>query len=551
MCNREPTLNLVPQAETKALKNMTGDSEKLLTEKLDLTRQLSTFKPELEHLRAQVSSNATILGEKLALQRQLSEVQVQLEHAKSDVKRAQAKRRNTTFEIDQEEAISDLNKSLTREKRLREKAEQALESVQAELELERSTVQRNMAKDVKRVEDDAGIQVELEEARRQLAAEKKEKDRSERNLAKSQQEWEATKALLDDKLGQFRSKLKTTKERLRDAESQLSQAQEAAAASAAIAAPAKQAKKVAEKAQPKKRKAGEIDPDSQKLGTPGQGKPTKRGRTKAAAVGDKSTFSITPFLNRTMSVAADTPDSDKERQTAVAGESESEEEEEADASDVEPSPAAAKAKAPATKARKQPLATVPASKANIKKPSAARAKKALDAVVEEEEPASQPAKPASQIAQKEKKTAGATSKIPLKGGDDEEETAEQAKPISKQKVRKSLATFTSFMLDPEPAAEKKQKKRKLGGLGKTLFDEDDDAGAAANKPLPGRNAMFGGARGLGPFGALKGGSILAGARVGGGNPLIKKKAGGLMEHDGFQFSPLKRNRGGADASFMR
>ena len=543
---------------------MTTDSEKLLTEKLEVTRELSTLKPELEHLRAQVASNTSLLTDKLSLQRQLSELQVQLEHAKSDAKRAQAKRRNTAFEVDQEETISHLQKALTREKRLREKAQEALETAQADLEHERSNGQRKMAKDVERAEGDAALEVQLEEARRELQSQKKERDRAERSLTKSQQEWDATKALLDDKLNQFRSKLKSTKERLNQAEVELAQAQEAAVNPTASAVTKHSNKSAATDTKPvKKRKAGAIDPDSQKLGTPGPDKPAKRGRTKPSAIGDKSTFSLTPFMNRTMSIAPESPPGGKKAADAPEVESEQSAAEDGDEGeeDVNGSPAAAKAKS-TTKSKKEPLSTVPASKSNIKKDSVPRTKKAskqteaLEKVVEEEEPASQPKQKTAKAKAKESTT---VSKVPLKGSEDDqglaEKPAEDGKaPIEKpqkkqkQKTRKSLATFTSFMLAPEPEATTKQKKRKLGGLGKTLFDEDDDA---LPKPLAGRNAMFGGARASGPFGALKGGSLLAGARPGPGGLLAAKRKGGMLEEGGFMFSPLKRNRGGADSTFLK
>lgn len=562
----DPLADTPLQAETHALQNVTTDSEKLLTEKLQLTRELSTLKPELDFLRAQTAQHATLLSDKLALQRQVSEFQVQIEQYKSDAKRAQAKRRNTQFELDQEDAMHDLRKALTREKRLRERAEEDLQSLQAELDQEKKDGQKKLAKETTKAEHDANTDVHLEALRRELAAEKKDKDRAAKSFSKTQADWDATKALLDDKLNQFRSKLKSTKERLREAEAQLDKAQQAAAAAAAAAtsaAPQKTAKKTttaaAETKATKKRKAGDIDPDSQKLGTPGQEKPTKRGRKAAAAgaaVGDKSTFSITPFLNRTMSIVPESPDSDKEKNKNADSASDSEGEEENDDDDDEDDDAVASptvAPAAKEKTKKRPLATVPSSTTNIKKASAApRTKKApktiepMEKLVEEEEPASQPTKA---------KQAKATStKIPVKGLDDSANDADdKPRPKQKQKMRKSLATFTSFMLEPEPTESRKPaKKRKLGGLGKTLFDEDDDAGPAA-KALPGgRGNVFGGlgGRGLGPFGgALKGGSILAG--VGKSGLMGNKKNSALRESDGFMFSPLKRNRGGADASFLR
>ncbi|KAG9562789.1 hypothetical protein KCU71_g7297, partial [Aureobasidium melanogenum] len=503
------------RAETNALRNVTTDSEKLLTEKLDLARQLSTLKPELDHLRAQVESNQDLLSEKLALQRQVSEIQVELDHAKSEAKRAIAKRRNTQHDLNQQDTIDDLRKALTREKRLREKAQEDLETAQAELEREKENAQRKNTTEAAKAEENANVQVETEELRRQLAKERKERERTEKTHQKIQSDWDATKAILDDKLNQFRTKLKSTKEKLKETEAQLEEAQRSAAADARSAPVA------TEKAtkQPKKRSAAQMDPDSQKLGTPGNAKPAKKGR-KAAAVGDKSTFSITPFLNRTMSVAPESPEQAEEASAeAAAQESESEAEAE--------SPSAANVR-PTTEAAPKPLATVPASKSNIKKAKPAaepKAKKqtkkqALEQVIEEVEPTSQ-------------EETAATTKVPtFKAKKSDGET----KPKPKQ--RKSLATFAAFTHEPEP--EKKQKKRKLGGLGKTLFDDEDDA---PSKPLPGRGGGLFGASRLGPLAA--GG--VRGSFIGG---MGKKKSGLLTAEDGFMFSPLKKERK-AMASFIQ
>ncbi|THW32609.1 hypothetical protein D6D10_02648 [Aureobasidium pullulans] len=505
------------RAEANALRNVTTDSEKLLTEKLDLTRQLSTLKPELDHLRAQVEANQDLLSEKLALQRQISEMQTELDHAKSEAKRAIAKRRNTQHDLNQQDEIDDLRKALTREKRLREKAQEDLEAAQAELEREKETAQRKNTTEAAKAEENASVQVETEELRRQLAKERKERERTEKTQQKIQSDWDATKAILDDKLNQFRTKLKSTKEKLKETEAQLDEAQRSAAADArSMPVATEKATK-----QTKKRNAAQMDPDSQKLGTPGQAKPAKKGR-KAAAVGDKSTFSITPFLNRTMSIAPESPEQAQEAPAEAAAQ-ESDSELEAD------SPIATHIR-PSTETAPKPLATVPASKSNIKKakpttepkPKKQTKKQALEQVVEEVEPTSQEEAPA------------ATTKVPTFKA---KKTADgETKPKPKQ--RKSLATFAAFTHEPEP--EKKQKKRKLGGLGKTLFDDEDDA---PSKPLPGRGSGLFGATRLGPLAA--GG--IRGSFIGG---MGKKKSGLLTADDGFMFSPLKKERK-AMASFIQ
>ena len=233
-------------------------------------------------------------------------------------------------------------------------------------------------------------------------------------------------------MSQFRNKLKTTKDKLKETETELASAREAGPPAAKKAAP-KASAAAASKPNPKKRPAAQIDADASTLGTPGDGPAAKKSRKAAAGVGDKSTFSITPFLNKTASVI---------------------QEEEEPGSDAEASPAAKKTK--------QPLAQQPASKANVppKKAAAARKPKPmLEMVTEEDE---------HEAGQENAGAKAQTLKIKTKTGDGPDETANKDKNKKKPKIRKSLADFTSF--NPEPEVEKK-KKRKLGSLGKTLFDE--------------------------------------------------------------------------------
>ncbi|KAK3706200.1 hypothetical protein LTR37_012901 [Vermiconidia calcicola] len=568
------------RAEKSALQHSSEDVTAALTEKLALTRELSLLKPELEHLKAQAASAEALMTDKLALQRQLTEIQCEVENAKREAKRALAKRRNTGVEIAQEEQLDDLRRQLTKEKRMRQRAEEAaqsadggdaaqddmrkqlakerkarqkaeeqlvsaqdptqvedvrkdllkekkakakleesLQSLQAELEQEKKAA----AAAAKRADGNTQADDEAEELRSELAKEKKDRVKAQKASQQAAAEYEAQKATLDDKLNQFRTKLKSTKERLKETEAELTAAREAAAAAPAkkLAAATKAA--AAAKANPKKRNVNQMDPDATTLGTPGDGPVAKRGRKQAPGVGDKSTFSITPFLNKTTSMIQDDDNAQEEA---------SEEEEEEEAS----SPAI-------PKKTKQPLAEQPASKSNVppKKPAGAASRKpkqALEVLTEEDEDdihkqgqenAAVPTKPAA----KEQ-----TLKIKTKTSDGPAE-------LSKQKKRKSLADFASF--NPEPEVEKKQKKRKLGGLGKTLFDEEEAAEVPPARGVGGavaaKRALFG-TKGL--LGAKKGGglgssSFLGGSRAGGTTMLTAAGDG-----SGFCFSPLKKARRNLD-----
>ncbi|CAK4034740.1 Hypothetical predicted protein [Lecanosticta acicola] len=568
------------QAEAHALQTTAKDSEAFLTEKLALTRELSILRPELQHLKAQAANTEALMTEKLELQRQLSNIQCELENAKREAKRALAKRRNTGVEIAQEEQFEELKRQLAKEKRARQRAEEAADTTQmdtnvdevrkelarekrarqkAEEELEaaqENTQVEDVRKDLlkekkakakleeslenlreelekekkataranKRADGVAGTDDQLDELRQELANERKERQKAAKAAQKAADEFEAQRATIDDKLAQFRTKLRSTKEKLKETEAELEAAREEAAAAAAQ--PAKKGAKAAPAAvkNAKKRNAAQFDADATNLGTPGDGPAVKRGRKAAGGLGEKSTFSITPFLNKTTSIAPESPQEDDD--------------EEADEADrpVQSIESPTMEKAAATKEKKQPLAPVSASESNIQKKPAPRQRKqkavmpALEMVTEEAEDVHSQGQ--------ENAPAAKPSKVKTKttDGPDPDKPAEAADK-KKKKPRKSLVDFASF--NAEPDVKKKEKKsRKLGGIGKTLFDEEDEA-AAPSKALPARTLI--GGRGFGAFGgASKKGGFLGASKI--GSSMLMTAGDG----SGFQFSPLKRKKGNLD-----
>jgi hypothetical protein len=571
-------------AEAQALRDAREDNTAVLTEKLALARELSALKPELEHLKLQAATVEQLTAEKLDLQHQLTNAQCEVEKAKREAQRALAKRRNTVFEIAQEEQVDDLKRQLQKEKRARERAEEALQNAQGEtdsedilkqlakekklrekaeeeleaarentqiedvrkdllkekkakqrledvvenLQAEIEKAEKAAARALKRADGNASADDQAEELRQELAKEKKDRQRAEKNSEHAAEEAETQRAALEDRLGRFREKLRSTKDKLKEMEVELAAAKEAAevanaaaaaaaseAAAAAATAPTKATTKTAaSKAEKpsKKRAAAAMEPEESALGTPGDGPGAKkRGRKgKSAGVGDKSTFSITPFLNKTMNA-------DMEEH------SEAEEEEEA-------SPVA-------QKSSKQPLAPADSSKTNAqtKKPTAQRKQKApmLEMVTEESEDVH------SQGQENAPKTKAGAMKLKTKTNDGPDETRE---PSKKKKPRKSLVEFDTFRASEEKSTTMQKKKRKLGGIGKTLMDEEDDSQA------PAKGGFGAGARGL--FGT-KGYSVLAGQKK--GSNMFGKSSGlgksvlmSAADGSDFQFSPLKRNRKNLD-----
>ena len=519
---------------------------KLLTEKLALSLEISTLKPEVEYLRTQVESNQGLLSEKLSLQQQVNTIQAELENEKCTSARALAKQgKSNEQDAELQAEIESLQKELSKEKREREKAEKAVDraekatqKAQTDLEAQKQATEHALSKEQKGTKNDEH-DAQLEELRQELAQEKRERQKAEKESQRTRTEMEDQKAVLDDRLNAFRAKLKSTKEKLKETETELQKAQAAAAA----------AKPFTEQATKNRRKrmAASVDLDAT-IGTPGDGLPAKRTKRGSLTLpGDKSTFSITPFLNRTASVA---PDGSSPTDDAAAAAADADDAEDADAA-PDATPSAPHKKAPKAaakpnpKSKRKPLAPSSTNKMNLKAPSRKKAAVlTLEKVAEEateggeEEnsenaapvpataPAASTAEAAAENPAPENPAAATTEELPIP----------KLRPSSRATAqpRKSLMSFAAFTDEPEPEKKKKRKLLRGGGeLGKTLFDVEGDAMPA--KPVPGKGLFAARALGKGALLAEK-----ASGGDGGGAPI---KGGFMMTTaDGFQFSPLKKDR---------
>jgi hypothetical protein len=485
------------------MSSVSNDSTKLLTEKLTLSRELSTLKPELEHLRTQVNANQQLLSEKLSLERQLNTVQVELENAQRAAQRAKERQRKTgDYDATYEAQLDQLQKQLKDEKVARREA-------QREIERRKSEEAASRERPSSRGEDGEieHLKTEVEELRKELSTEKIERQKAEKAIETEKAAWEAHRSLLDDKLAQFRTKLRSTKEQLKEKAAELDKIKQNV--------PSKQAEpqKPKKVANPRKRAAAKMEPDASNLGTPGDGQPAKRAKkTMATMPGEKSTFSITPFLNRTMSVPPESPGSDQEVQQPQAGQSidngtDTIEE------DGQATPSARPKKASVSK---KPLAPAASAKANAN--SAPKRKKSVAA-------------------------APALEKVAEESPEKDENTEPQKQPPTQSSIvpklktnhppRKSLLEFSTFNVEPVSHIKKKQRTlgntSLLGGNTTTLFDEDDDD-RPAPKAIPGKG--------------IWGGRTMAFGKGGFANAKNRLKGPLMMADDGssFQFSPLKKDR---------
>ena len=222
------------------------DSAKLLTEKYALSHELANLKPEIEHLRSQAITHQTLFAEKLSLQRQLTTTQV-------------------------------------------------------ELETEKRMTQRTLAKEGERHEHDEHLESQLEELRSELAKERKEGQKLQHEAQRLSIDFEGRKSVLESRLDAFRHKLSITKDQLKETQKELQNSRGLVREQqehTAIVRPANQ--------KSKKRNISQLDVDST-VGTLGIVPLTRKDKRGSTVVGEKSTFSITPYLNRSTSMAPASP----------------------------------------------------------------------------------------------------------------------------------------------------------------------------------------------------------------------------------------------------
>ena len=241
------------KTELASLHGATMNSTNLLTEKLALARELSSLRPENDHLRSQAASHQALLAEKLSLQRQVNTLQVELDN-------------------------------------------------------EKRSVRRTIAKECKEQEEDTKLDSQVESLRIDLSKERKERQKADRDAQRKSAELESKLIAAESRSECFKDKLKTTKDLLKETRSELRGFRSANSRASAHGPVA-----TTNLPNPRKRVAARMD-DQTMIGTPGDAQARKRDRKVSSMVGDKSTFSITPFLNRTATVAPESPSNHRREQ---------------------------------------------------------------------------------------------------------------------------------------------------------------------------------------------------------------------------------------------
>ncbi|KAF3760690.1 hypothetical protein M406DRAFT_296100 [Cryphonectria parasitica EP155] len=500
------------KAELLCASNMSDNTAKTLAEKLALSRELAVLKPEIDHLRSQLSHQKDVLAEKLALERQLNTLEVELANEKRATQKALQRNGSQDREVEDELRlrVAELEEKLATEQRAAEKANKTQSKAQSSAEDK--------------------LRQQVGDLEKKLADEQKASDKANKMHQKVQSDVEGDlrQQMLTQRIEEFKGKLRETRGELKEARAELTQTR-TTTTNVPIKADDEPKKPLSKAQAGKKRRVNEISVDDMMLDTPGhlEGK-TKRPLKKRAAglelttLGEKSTFSITPFLNKSNTITlSETIEEEAEEPSILEGkgdpaapiiEPEAELAEEVFIADKQPAKSVAKA-----------------LKASKPKPSAADQKKARG----------RPKAPALAEASPNKPVATSSSSTLDKITEETEATEkENASTEDVNASKKPLPTVTSSAdtsnassHNPEP---KKKKRKLLGASNKgTLFDKDEDAGEA-DPSVPTVATATTKRKPMGIKAARKG-------------PVASLARGAFPRKS---FSPLKKDRRGVGASFL-
>jgi hypothetical protein len=225
------------RGELASLGKTAVESKRLVDENIRLSKDLSNLQLEAERFRVQSISSQNTVAEKQALRRQLVTVEEQLENEKRAHERAQSRETHQAGEI-------------------------------------------------------ANLSSRLEEARKELAEQIQARERQERSARQQKHESEAQRAALEERIEDLNRKLRQVKDQLQEAQSNGQQRRNNLKATES---PQLHAKSRA----PPNRTMGTQFVPALTIATPGAIKSWNKGIKQPTALpGDKSSFSITPFLKR-------------------------------------------------------------------------------------------------------------------------------------------------------------------------------------------------------------------------------------------------------------
>jgi hypothetical protein len=227
-----------------------SDHEQISAENLSLTKEISRMKQEFGRLQNQNKSHQTLIAEKSALERQLNSLEVQLEE-------------------------------------------------------ERRAFERNRTSDNKN--QDGETQQQLKKLQEEFRKEVDERHRVEQEAHEKSVAWEGQKNNLEERLQTVRKQLRSTKEKLKEH-------QNTTRISHGSQKNDQSRQSVASDASTLLGYSGATFDPGMTIATPGAVKIATKSQRPSAALGEKSVFSITPYLRRNRNAESSPSSSDDDLQ---------------------------------------------------------------------------------------------------------------------------------------------------------------------------------------------------------------------------------------------
>ncbi|KAJ5097562.1 hypothetical protein N7456_008283 [Penicillium angulare] len=251
-----------------------------------LDRHVQSSSSENERLKAQISAMDntstnynSLLSEKMQLDRDLSNLKSELDRVKTQSSLQQA---STSGKQDMERHIN---------------------SLEVQLGDERHAHERTRAKNLQQAAEINTMATRIEELQSELSRQSRAKQQHDRELRQHEMDWEKQRAVLENKIETLRKQLRLAKDKLQAAQNDLQQRRNIPKDQDADILESRPRVVSAQPGEPSVDHQGGVT-----IATPGAVRVQEKIKRQSALPGDKSAFSITPFLNRT-SAPRDSPDS--------------------------------------------------------------------------------------------------------------------------------------------------------------------------------------------------------------------------------------------------
>ncbi|KAJ5558139.1 hypothetical protein N7535_008355 [Penicillium sp. DV-2018c] len=257
------------------LKEACQDIDRLERQGQAYSAEIERLKEELSTRRNHSTSYNTLLAEKVHLSREMLTLQTEIQRLKAS-----------------------LHQSSIAEKH---EVERQINSLEVQFDNERHAHERTRAKGSHQAAEIARLSARVEELQNQLAAEMRAKQQQERDFHHQNSAWTHQRTTLEGNINSLKQRLRSTEDKLQEVQTEIQQRR-----GLKQHAGNQNDFESSSRAVPLQR-PGPSGHANVTIATPGAVRVQERPKKDSAMPGDKSAFSITPFLNRKGGAPSDSP----------------------------------------------------------------------------------------------------------------------------------------------------------------------------------------------------------------------------------------------------